>query len=155
MRGTLHHWWLTLLYDLVLLAIAGYAWRSRDHTAQRGAAIVIASSALTAVAIVAAHVMLGHGKIGLWVANAVTLAALGWLMLGSDRDWTIWACGFQVAAVGLDLAALFQPPAVIRSYMLVQPVYSYLVLLALLLGSIRERQQHRSRINDERDTPAG
>ncbi len=141
---------LAILYDLTTLAICGYAFASGGSPERIGAAINLAGSLATIVAI-AVSAKLGrqwsHPEIAVSIIDMMVLAAFFELMRRSDRFWPIWAFAFAVSDVFVHLARPLLPETGRFAYATSSTVWAYLALAALLCGTIaaaRERRGERA-----------
>lgn len=127
-------------YDLILLAVSFHAIRFGGRDEKIGAAIAIVASGGSGGLAELSRIIFAHRAYGVWCADVLVLAAWGALAIRGPAFWPLWATGVQLAALGMGAAAAMLPAAALRTYMLIQGKWAYLVLLALLLGSIRHRR---------------
>lgn len=75
-----------------------------------------------------------------FVVDLALFATLLFIALRSDRWWPLWACGFHGLSLILILATLLDTRISNRAgYIAGGGVFSYLVMVALLLGSLPRR----------------
>lgn len=73
---------------------------------------------------------------GVMIVDAGLLAALLYVALKSNRWWPLWACGFQAMNVVLHVAVIADAKIWAWSYFVASSVFSYLVMIALFLGTM-------------------
>lgn len=140
--GTAWEMSLPLLYWILLGLCSAYvAWKGG---APERVAIVIAALASVFSALFVTQylsVRLGNVEAGIFVVDLVTLAAFTVLALRADRYWPLWVTGFHLAGVATHAAMLLSPDMLPRVYMFVQALWSYPILLMILVGAIRHRDR--------------
>ncbi len=77
-------------------------------------------------------------QIGVMLIDLTLLALMLGVALSSNRWWPMWACGFQGLTMLLHLAVLLDAKVWGRAYFIAGSVFSFLTLLALLVGTLRE-----------------
>lgn len=105
-----------------------------------------ANERLTAVTLIAAslaspiveqsgflHVELGIFAVDLWVGMFLLTLALQ-----SDRFWPMWAAAFQMVGLSVHLLRMLGPLINPFAYSAMAAIWSYPVLLTLLIGTIFE-----------------
>lgn len=78
-------------------------------------------------------------QIGVTVIDMLLLALLVGIALVSNRWWPMWASAFHGLGVLLHLAVLLDQKVMGRAYFIGGTVFSFLTVLALLLGSLNRR----------------
>ena len=128
-----------LLYVAVLLGCCLYAGRYGGTSERVGVAICTLASGLSA-----APTSFSFGPLSpsimITIVDVTTLVALLVLALWSRSFWPLWATGIQLAALSMWAAMHLQRRDVLQVYVLVQPIWAYLVLLTLVLGARRHRR---------------
>lgn len=130
-------WLLALVYNVILLSVAGYAVIRGGRPERIGAAIHIAASFATgALQLFDQRHYAPAGAIVLGIDVAVTLGFY-WLAIRTTRFWPVWAFGFALANLIMSVAALLLPSVSLFAYHSGLRAYAYLALGALLLGTWR------------------
>jgi hypothetical protein len=123
--------WASLIVLLITVTVA--FWRGGWHERLGGGAMVVA---WLATALVYNSLQLRGAQIAPLLVDLALMLVLLYSALRSDRWWPMWACAFQALNVVLHLALMADAVLWRRAAFIASSVFSYLVLLALLLGSL-------------------
>lgn len=123
--------WASLAALVVSCGVA--AWRGGGP--ERWAAAAMALAWLGS-AFAQRSLQLWGPQTGVMIIDGLLLAALVAIALRSDRWWPMWASGFHGLGVLLHLAVIIDADIWGRAYYVAGAIFSYLTMLALLLGSL-------------------
>jgi hypothetical protein len=135
---------LSIAFDIVLLLVCAYLWRTGGRTGRWGVGLVIMASLLT---VVAAVVGARFNKPAPLLAAADGMVFLGFLGLAltSRRRWPIWAAAMQLNGVASHVVAMTAPVLVSRVYYAMETAWGLPILLAMVAGTaIDLRYERRS-----------
>ena len=79
-----------------------------------------------------------HFEISVFAVDSSVLAALLLIALTKDRFWPLWATAFQFLELLMHVAMLIDHHVSARAYFIATELTSYLILLALALGTFLE-----------------
>ncbi|WP_448585673.1 hypothetical protein [Thermaurantiacus sp.] len=80
---------------------------------------------------------------GLLLVDSTLFAILAAIALRSRHFWPIWAAGFQLGGLAVHLAADRMPGMLPAAYAATLIIWSYPVVVTVLLGVLREGRRHR------------
>lgn len=124
---------------VLLTAVAlSYLWGERDE--HMACATMVFASFLTPLA---ASYTFSSAELTIFAIDVVVLAILVVISLYSDRYWTLFAAGFQLANVSVHLGIIVSPLIVPAAYANALAIWSYLVVTALITGILFERRSLR------------
>ncbi|WP_369058516.1 hypothetical protein ABOZ73_12765 [Caulobacter sp. 73W] len=83
-------------------------------------------------------------QLGILAIDAVLLAFLVALALRSARFWPLWAAGFHALGTVMHLGAMVDPQIVTRAYLTGLFISSYLLLGAIVAGTLLEANRRSS-----------
>ena len=129
---------------IALLMACGYAFLRGGGPERLAAALIF--TAWCATPLVQNHDALRHAQYAVFALDGVlTLALLG-VALANDRFWPIWVTAFQLLELLMHAAMLIDHGVRPRAYWIGMEIWSYLVLVALLVGTWLEapRRSRRS-----------
>lgn len=129
-----------IIYYVILALCCLYAgWRGGRPERIGILIVVLASLATTAAGLT--HFSLFHSvEYGIFAVDIITLGALLWLALSSDRFWPLWATGFHAVGVMTHMVMLLRPDAIPYAYAMMQGLWAYPVLTAMALGARENRR---------------
>lgn len=123
--------WASLLALVVCCGVA--TWRGGWPERSAAAAMVLA---WIATAVSQKNLQLWGPQTGVMIIDVLLLAVLLVIALRSDRWWPMWACGFHGLGVFLHIAVMIDADIWGRAYYVASAIFSYLTLIALLLGGL-------------------
>lgn len=124
-----------IIFTLIILALIAIVWRRGGWPERAGAAAMIMAAALTAVAQDRPNWL--EPQIGILAVDLGLFVALTAIALTSDRWWPLWAAGFQLVGVFIHLATIIDPVVLPHAYYRALSIYTYPVILALAIGTLR------------------
>lgn len=129
-----------LMFTAVMaFMVVAAAWRGR--TPERLAALAcLGAAALTAFV---RNPAVDGIQVWVLLTDALLCAALLGLALGFDRKWLRFAAAFQFAALVLHAGRLVTPDLPQRAYAIGMSLFSYLVLVMVIWGSLTARRKPR------------
>ena len=105
--------------------------------------IAIAASILSVPALFGAPVRFDHMEITIFIVDVVTFLAFLALALCADRFWPIWIAGIHLIGVVTHTAKLLDPEVIPWAYAVTQALWSYPILLLIVLGAVRHQRRLR------------
>ena len=128
---------LAILYNVVLIAVCGFAVLRGGRPERQGAVMTLIASIVSGA--------IQFWSVAYWEpAQIVILAvdisvAIGffWLAVSTIRYWPIWAFGFALANLFIGAAGAILPNITLFAYSSGVVLYAYLALGALAFGTLR------------------
>lgn len=133
---TLHtvHQWTSLIF--LLLSSGAALWMG--GWPERAAAIAMVT-AWFATAVLLTQIQLWGLETEVMIVDVALFLVILAIALKSDRWWPLWAAGFLGLIVLVHLAVILDRRIWGRAYFVASNIFSYLTLLALLIGSLSRR----------------
>ncbi len=131
------------LFDLLLLGTCGYALLRGSLPERLGAMIALGGTALTILVASAYATRFRHVETGVFLVDLLVFAAFTWLAIRSTRFWPVWIAGLQGATIVEHAVRLAAPGILPRAYMDAVALWSYPILVLLVVGTIRHRRRVR------------
>ena len=129
------------VFLVLLLLCCGYA-SVRGGTPERiGAAIFAGGSALTFAAASAPANRFASVEAGILMVDMATFLAFTILALRAERFWPLWVTGFLGIGVVAHLTKLLSSEVIPWAYAFVLSIWSYPILLVLVIGTIAHRRR--------------
>jgi hypothetical protein len=133
---------LPLSFYYALLALAWIYALLRGGAPERiGATIIGVGSILSLAAVSGPANIYMSVEIGVFVVDAVCLAAFLVLALRANRYWPLWVAGLQLIGTAGHAVKLADPEIIRRAYQIVLVFWSYPMLLLIVLGTWRHQQR--------------
>lgn len=127
----------------ILLLTFGYAmWRGRSDE-RIVASVCLLASLATRFAISPLQVRYASLETGLMIIDALVLVAFVWIALRSQRFWPLWIAGLQLTNSISHVMKLAEFDLVPRAYGAAAALWSYPILLIILIGTWRSHQRSR------------
>ena len=123
------------MFNLLLGASALYAFVRGGAPERVVAAAFIAAATASFAARPLAHVRYHDTEFGLLLIDAALLAVLVAVALWANRFWPIWIAAFQLFALLVHIAMLYQQDVLPIVYFVVISRIAYPMLLMLLVGT--------------------
>lgn len=135
MTSPLFYWGFLALCSLFILARGGPPERI-------GVLIAVVASVLSTASVTRGMAeRFTTVEVGVLVIDLVTLGAFLVLAARADRYWPLWVAGFHMVSVVTHAALMIDPGVVPRVYAFAQALWSYPILLAMVVGTIRHRRR--------------
>ena len=131
------------LFIALLLATAIVALVKGGRTEQTGTLIYLAGCVLTVLAASPGAIRFTGGETGILMVDFLTFAAFFILALNADRFWPIWVCALLAIPLFGHLAMIVTPGIVPWAYAVILSVWSYPILLIILLACLQSRPRRR------------
>jgi hypothetical protein len=128
---------------IFVIGATGYAlWRG-------GRPERVCGAAMLAAWLISPYVVARHDWVDpQWALAAIDFslfALLFWYALRSDRYWPMWAAALLGLGVLMHITMVVDPRIIPKAYLTANVIWSYLVVLALVVGTAVEvRRPHRS-----------
>jgi hypothetical protein len=135
MTSPLFYWSFLALCSLFILARGGAPERI-------GILVAAAASVLSTASVTRGMAeRFSSLEVGVFAIDLVTLGAFLVLAARADRYWPLWVAGFHMVSVVTHAALMIDPSVVPRVYAFAQALWSYPILLAMVVGTIRHRRR--------------
>lgn len=135
-----------------LLLVCGYAfWRGRRPERLAAAACLVATVA-TVLVIPPVTLRYDSPDLALLTIDLAMLAAFTAIALASDRFWPLWVAGLQLTMTMSHLMRAINPDLISKVYAAASVLWSYPILLIILLGTWRTHRRIASA--EDRRVPA-
>lgn len=136
----------------LLLVTCGYAlWRGRKYE-QLSALVFITATVASVLARTSGPDRYLAVERSDLVIDTLVLIALVAIALRSDRFWPLWVAGLQLTISMSHVLKAIQPDLLPLAYAAAERFWSYPTLIILFIGAWR---QHRRRISEQHEAPAG
>ena len=132
---------VNLIFLALLIGCCGYALLRGGAPERMGAIIFAAGSALTLAALSAPPIRYNNVEVGVFVVDAATFVAFTILALRAERFWPLWVAGLLGVGLVAHLAKLLSDAVIPWAYAVVLSVWSYPILVVLVIGTIRHRRR--------------
>ena len=132
-----------LFYWIFLALCSAYVLNRGGPPERAGIGIAIAASVLTAGLASLDSREFQDLQTGVFILDLATLLAFGALALFADRFWPLWITGIHMIGVATHSAKLVDPAIVPWVYGATQALWSYPILLAIVVGTVRHRKRLR------------
>jgi len=127
-----------LVYNLLLMTCWFYTLLRGGAPERLGATILLIFSWLTVAAIRHAT-KFQFLETGVLVVDLFCLAAFVILALRADRFWPLWVAALQVLGVAVHGIKLAEPALIPRTYAFMLAIWSYPMILLMIIGTWRHR----------------
>ena len=133
---------LVLLTYLLALLVLSWAWKFGGGP-ERNAAIVILGWVAVGLVYHPVNVVSAFDRVdrGLLAFDALLAVALTVIALAANRMWSLFAAGFSVIPVLGHMAVALDHRGVARAYWAMNQVPFYLILVALMIGTVAHRKR--------------
>ena len=133
------------IFNALQVAATAYAfWRGGAPERVTGLSLLLAALATRMF-----HA-LGAGRfidveIGIMTVDIVLLGVMIAVTLHADRFWPAWVTALHALGLGADLAQAFNPDVIRLAYAVLSVVWSYPIVLLLIIGTMRHSRRVRLR----------
>ena len=132
---------VNLVYLVLLILCCGYAFVRGAAPERIGAAIVAANAVLSLIAVSAPPVRFQGVEVGVFVVDVAAFIAFIALALLANRFWPIWVSALLGLGVAGHLAMLLHPQVIPWAYAVVLSIWSYPILLTIVMGTRAHRRR--------------
>jgi hypothetical protein len=129
-------------YWTILALCSAYTLMKGGAPERVAIAISIAASILSVPSLFGVPAHFEHMEIVIFIVDVVTFLAFLSLALFADRFWPIWIAGIHLIGVVTHTAKLLDPLVIPWAYAVTQALWSYPILLLIVIGTAR----HQSRL---------
>jgi hypothetical protein len=129
------------IFYAILLSCCLYAALRGGAPEKIGAAIFAAATILSTIAMSGRGYRYEWVEVGVFVVDVATMAALLGLALQADRFWTLWVAALQIIGTAGHAVKLADPTLVPSGYAMAMALWSYPMLLLLVLGTWNHRRR--------------
>jgi hypothetical protein len=130
-----------VVYQLLLLACWAYALLRGGAPEKVGTTILVIGSYLTMAAASVFHTRFRSLETGILIVDLFCVAAFLALALRAERFWPLWVAAFQIVGTAGHGARLVDPDIVGRTYAFMLAIWSYPMILLMLIGTWRHRRR--------------
>ena len=130
-----------VVYQLLLLACWAYALMRGGTPERMGTTILVAGSYLTLAAASAFQIGFRSVEVGILIVDLLCSVAFLALALRADRFWPLWVAALQVVGTAVHAARFVDPDIVGRTYAFMLAIWSYPMILLMIIGTWRHRQR--------------
>ena len=131
------HLFLALVFNGVLLATCSYALIRGGRPERIGAGINISASGVTTMLRIVSPRFFAPAELTIVVIDLAVVGGFYWLAVKTTRYWPIWAFGFAMADIVINLAGGLLSKVPLFAFHTGLGIYAYLALSALALGTFR------------------
>ena len=110
--------------------------------------IAVAASAASLLAYRLHAARFNSVETGIFVVDVVTFVAFLLLALRADRFWPLWITGIHLVGVATHTARLVDPRVLPWAYSVTQSLWSYPVLLLIVIGTARHQKRLKTHGHD-------
>ncbi|TPG42696.1 hypothetical protein EAH79_02150 [Sphingomonas koreensis] len=128
---------LALLFDVVLLLSCLYALIRGGRPERIGAVINLAASAVTTALRLFDIRYFAPAEALVFAIDVAVVAGFYWLAVRTTRFWPVWAFGFALADVFINISGVLLPRTPLFAFHSGLGLYAYLALGAMTLGTYR------------------
>ena len=140
-----------LIYHVLLIAVAAYAfWRGRSDERMAAGICVAATLATRLVLSPVAHRYSGL-ELGVFLVDVLTLAGFVAIALRTDRFWPLWVAGLQLTTLVAHLLKAVELDLMPHAYAAAGRFWVYPIFLIIVVGTWRS---HHRALNESRATTA-
>ena len=132
---------MNLVFLVLLVATCVYAFTFGGAPERIGAAIYAAACLLTFVVVSALPFRFHSVEIGIFVIDLLLFAAFVLLALRANRYWPLWVSALLGIGVLGHLAMMLRPQVVAWAYAAILSIWSYPILILVLLGTLAHRKR--------------
>jgi len=132
-------WQIVSIGSFTICCLLAVFWGGRTERA--AAAILYAALFLTWIALNYSGTLYASAELGVLMVDAAVLVGLVGLALFSDKFWPLWAAGFHLVGVVTHVAVMADQAIAPLAYAHALGIWSYLILLTLLLGTLAHHKQ--------------
>jgi hypothetical protein len=130
-----------LFYNALLIGACGYAWL-RGRSDERIAATTCVVATVASFALLT-ELRFSGVEFGVLAVDLATLAVFVAVALRSERFWPLWVSGLQLTSSVTHLLKLLQPSLMPFAYAAAEAIWSYPILIILVVGTWRARRYER------------
>lgn len=128
---------LAMTFNVVLLATCAFAFVRGGAPERIGAGLNLAASAITTGLRLIDASFFAPDEIVIFSIDLTVVAGFYWLAIKTTRFWPIWAFGFGLADIFMNLSGTAFPRAPLFVFHTSLGIYTYLALGALALGTVK------------------
>jgi hypothetical protein len=128
-------------YNILLLGCCVYAFWRGGAPERIGTAILAAGSYLTAAALSQPDLSFRSVEVGILIVDILCSVALIALALRAERFWPLWIAAFQIIGTAAHAVKFVDPDIIRRVYAFMLAVWSYPMILLLVVGTWRHQQR--------------
>lgn len=130
-------------YWIFLSLCAAYVFVKGGPPERLAIAIMIVGSFLTLVVEPQIPGRYRNVQMGVFAVDVICLFAFGAVALAVDRFWPLWITGIHLIGVATHTAKLVQPEVVPWVYGATQALWSYPMIILIVIGAVRHQKRLR------------
>ncbi|MGQ0589682.1 MAG: hypothetical protein ACT4N8_09155 [Sphingosinicella sp.] len=132
---------MNYFFFALLFACSIYAFVAGGGPERVGAAVYAASCVASFLVYSAVPVRFQGVEVGVFIVDILVFLAFVLLALRANRFWTIWVSALLGLGVVGHLAMLLRPQVIPWAYAVVLSIWSYPILLMIVLGTVAHRRR--------------
>ena len=129
------------IYFIILGLSTVYAMFLGGAPERIGAAIIAIGSVLSLEAVSGPIGRFASVEVGVFLVDVAALVAFLVLALRAERFWPLWVAAFQVIGTAGHAVKLVDPAVIPRAYAFILALWTYGMLLAVVLGTWNHRRR--------------
>jgi hypothetical protein len=133
------------LFYAIQMAASGYAFLRGGAPERLTALALLVAAASTGMVQRDAPVLFAGLEVGVMIIDLILLAVMITITLHADRFWPAWVTALHALGTGAHLARAISPDVIRLVYAVLSAVWSYPIVLLLVIGTVRHSQRIRAR----------
>lgn len=136
-----------IVYHLILITVAGYAFLRGKEDERLAAAICIFATIATRLVLSPLTSRYSDIEVGVFLVDLLALAGFTAIALRTDRFWPLWVAGLQLTTIVAHLLKAIQFDLVPHAYAAAARFWVYPIFLIIVIGTWRS---HRRQLQEAR-----
>ena len=133
-----------IIYHLLLIAVAAYAFLRGRREERLAAAICVFATIATRLVLSPAPSRYSGVEIGVFLVDVLTLAGFVAIALRTDRFWPLWVAGLQLTTLVAHMLKAIDLNLLPHAYAAAGRFWVYPIFLIIVIGTWRSHQHsHR------------
>ncbi|WP_380782132.1 hypothetical protein [Sphingomonas sp. R86520] len=133
------------LFYAIQIAASGYAFLRGGAPERLTALALLLAAASTGMVQRDTPVLFAGLEVGVMIIDLILLAVMITITLHADRFWPAWVTALHALGTGAHLARAISPDVIRLVYAVLSAVWSYPIVLLLVIGTVRHSQRIRAR----------
>ena len=145
---------MNYLFLILLIACAAYAFWKGGAPERIGMAIYVAGSILTFVVVSAPPVRFQGVEVGVFIVDLFVFLGFVAVAVKAERFWPLWVSALIGIGIVGHLAMALHPHVIPWAYAVVLSIWSYPILLLMVLGAFAHDRRRKRNGADPSWTPS-
>jgi len=133
-----------IIYHLLLVAVAAYAFLRGRGDERLAAAICVFATIATRLVLSPTHMRYSGVEVGVLVVDFLTLTGFVVIALRTDRFWPLWVAGLQLTTMTAHMLKAVEIDLMPKAYAAAGRFWVYPIFLIIVIGTWRSHQRRRS-----------